>query len=257
MARLTALMIVRCPSSALQKDVVPPLGALSIEKLEFATSTPFRAAHTYEQMTAWGRKMSLVPTRTLALMTASFTFGAMPTIPRPFASAAMTPATFVPWPESSFHAAGSPLGAPLVQETLREASTLPSRSGCEASTPVSMTPTVTSGLPPVIAWASGALIRFAHHWSGENVSPSATGSLGSLGSPRQALPGGAPLSPPVAATPSTDRSRSSAAAKPGLDDSATTTPISGYAATSEPPARCRSACAELADASRSCLYSTT
>ena len=58
-------------------------------------------------MTASARKMSLAPERTPALMTASFTRGAMPTMPWPFASAAMIPATFVPCPESSFQAAGS------------------------------------------------------------------------------------------------------------------------------------------------------
>ena len=136
-----------------------------------ATSTPCSAAQTKEQMTASARKMSLVPLRVLALMTASFTFGAMPTMPWPFASAAMMPATFVPWPESSFQAAGSRFGAPPTQETLREGSTLSFRSGWLASTPVSMTPTRTFGLPPVIACASGALMRCAYHWSGENVSP--------------------------------------------------------------------------------------
>ena len=49
-------------------------------------------------MTASARKKSLSPWWMLALMTASLTFGAMPTMPWPFASAAIRPATFVPWP---------------------------------------------------------------------------------------------------------------------------------------------------------------
>ena len=113
-------------------------------------------------------EVAVAPEWMLALMTASFTLGAMPTMPWPFASAAITPATFVPWPESSFQAAGSRFGAPPTQETLREASMLPSRSGWLASTPVSITPTSTFGLPPVSAWASGALIRCEYHWSGES-----------------------------------------------------------------------------------------
>ncbi len=177
-------------------------------------------------MTASARKKSLEPFRMLALTTASLTFGAMPTMPIPFDSAAITPATFEPWPESSTHEAGSRFGLPPTQETLRDESMLPSRSGWLGSTPVSITPTSTFGLPPVILWASGALIRCEYHWSGENVSSSVAGKLGRPW-PSQPQPEGVATTLPTGATPSTSRFRSSFAAKPGSSDSAMTTSICG------------------------------
>ena len=88
---------------------------------------------------------------------------------------------------------------------------------------------VTFGLPPVIAWASGAWIRCEYHWKGENVSSSTTGQFGrSVRRP----------SPSPSRTASRRRCRRAqrrpragsgraSAAKPGSSDSAMTTSICG------------------------------
>src|SRR2546423_2058930 len=41
-----------------------------------------------------------------------------------------------------------------------------------------MSPTRTAGLPPVIAWACGALICRMSHWSGDRLSESVAGEFG-------------------------------------------------------------------------------
>src|SRR3990172_12922 len=63
------------------------------------------------------------------LMPAILTFGGTPTMPIPFAAAAIVPAVCVPWPLSSFQAAGAVLGTPPTQETLLAKSTFGARSG--------------------------------------------------------------------------------------------------------------------------------
>ena len=63
-------------------------------------------------------------------------------------------------------AAGAPSGAPDSHETLRAKSMFGIRSGWSLSRPVSRSPTTTAGLPPVIAFASGAWICRMSHCSG-------------------------------------------------------------------------------------------
>src|SRR6266550_4325085 len=117
-------------------------------------------AHMNAHTTASGKKK---PAALPALIPASRTSGATPTMPIPFAAAAIVPAVWVPWPLSSFQAAGLLSGAPLTQDALSAKSTFGARSGCVQSRPVSMSPTTTSGLPPVIACASGAWICVMSH----------------------------------------------------------------------------------------------
>ena len=85
------------------------------------------------------------------MIPASLTLGATPVMPKPFDAAAIVPAVWVPWPLWSSHAAGAVTGAPLSHETLRVKSMFATRSGWSLSRPVSMSPTTTAGLPPVIA----------------------------------------------------------------------------------------------------------
>src|SRR5207253_1591022 len=85
-----------------------------------------------------------------------WTFGATPTMPKPFEAAAIVPAVCVPWPLSSW-AAVPGTGAPLTQFALSATSMFCFRSGWLKSIPVSMSPASTAGLPPVIACASGRL----------------------------------------------------------------------------------------------------
>jgi len=51
------------------------------------------------------------------------------------------------------HAAGAWFGIPNSHDALRLKSMFWTRSGWSLSTPVSMSPTTTAGLPPVIAFA--------------------------------------------------------------------------------------------------------
>ena len=113
----------------------------------FVTSTPCVAAHMNAQTTASGKKN---PSALPALIPAILTFGATPTIPIPFDAAAIVPAVCVPWPLSSC-AAVPGTGAPLTQFALLATSRLACKSGWLKSIPVSMSPTRTDGLPPVIA----------------------------------------------------------------------------------------------------------
>ena len=83
------------------------------------------AAQTKLQMTASGKKNpALFP----ALIPAMRTFGATPTIPKPFDAAAIVPAVCVPWPLSSW-AARPATGAPLTQFALFATSMFGRRSG--------------------------------------------------------------------------------------------------------------------------------
>jgi hypothetical protein len=89
-----------------------------------------------------------------------------------------------------------------------------------------MSPTTTAGLPPVTAWASGALIWRMSHWSPVSGSPSVAGALGRSPSPPAAcssLRWVANAS--VADTPSTRLSRWRSVANAVLAERATTTPI--------------------------------
>jgi hypothetical protein len=87
-------------------------------------------AHTNAHTTASGKKN---PSALPALMPASFTLGATPTIPMVFLAAAIVPAVWVPCPLSSIHAAGLVSGAPLTQDALSAASTFGARSGVTPS----------------------------------------------------------------------------------------------------------------------------
>jgi hypothetical protein len=78
------------------------------------------------QTTASGKKR---PPAVPALMPAIRTSGATPTIPTPFAAAAIVPAVCVPWPLSSSAAAAPATGAPLRQLALSASSTFGRRSG--------------------------------------------------------------------------------------------------------------------------------
>src|SRR5919198_5980582 len=188
-----------------------------------------------EQMTASGKKN---PAALPALIPATWTFGATPTMPKPFEAAAIVPAVCVPWPLSSC-AAVPGTGAPLTQLALLATSMLARRSGWLKSIPVSMSPTRTDGLPPVIAWASGVWICAMSHWSPESESLSVAGEFGRP-------PGGGPASvdeesvadstpeSPVA-NPAVDAAfamlefSSRLSRNDGLDELAIATPICGYA----------------------------
>ena len=145
----------------------------------------------------------------------------------------MTPATFVPWPESSFQADGSWLGAPPTQDALRAGSML--RSGRCGS----RRPCVDHADDHVRAPTRDRMrLRRADPLrvplEREKVSASTTGELGS--SPSQPQPVAVAATLPTEATPATRRSWSSVSAKAGSLDSAMTTSICGYEATTEPPA---------------------
>src|ERR687888_1275482 len=194
-----------------------------------------------EQMTASGKKN---PAALPALIPAMWTFGATPTMPKPFDAAAIVPAVCVPWPLSSC-AAVPGTGAPLTQLALFATSMLALRSGWLKSIPVSMSPTRTAGLPPVIACASGVWICRMSHWSDDRESVSVAGELGRP-------PAGGPESVDELVADSTSDSWVANAAvdaafwmveslsrlsrNDGLLELAIATPISGYAYTSVPPA---------------------
>src|SRR5712691_4007147 len=118
-------------------------------------------AHMKAHTTASGKKK---PFTSPVLMAAIFTFGATPTMPKPTFAAAIVPAVWVPWPLSSFQADGLVLAVPPMHEALLLKSTFGARLGCVKSRPVSISPTVTEGLPLLIAWAAGAWIWSMSHW---------------------------------------------------------------------------------------------
>ena len=186
-------------------------------------SMPCVPAHMNAHTTASGKKK---PAALPALIPASFTFGATPTIPIPFAAAAMVPAVWVPCPLSSAQAAGLVSGAPLMQDALLAKSTLAAKSGCVASRPVSMSPTTTVGLPPVIACASGAWICCMSHCRPARVSSAPGAAAGAAVGPVLAItsPSLVPR-PSVRAAPLTLLFCCTAEAKVALLDRAMTTPI--------------------------------
>ena len=143
------------------------------------TSNPCVPAHMNAQITASGKKN---PSALPALIPAIFTFGATPTMPMPLDAAAIVPAVWVPWPLSSFAATSPGTATPLTQLALSALSTFAARSGCVKSRPVSMSPTSTSELPPVIAWACGAWICTMSNCSPDRLSESVAGALGRAGS---------------------------------------------------------------------------
>ena len=163
-------------------------------------------------------------------MPAIFTFGATPTMPRPFLAAAIVPAVCVPWPSSSIHAAGSWFGTPPTHETLREKSTFGARSGCVQSRPLSMSPTITEVLPPLIARASGAEIWSMSHWIELRGSSPGAGVPGSIGPAASVVPSSASCTPSAAveAAPCTDGSAASTASpNPTRSEVTIATPICG------------------------------
>src|SRR5919197_3890002 len=192
-------------------------------------------AQMNEHTTASGKKN---PSAFPALIPAMRTLGATPTMPKPFEAAAIVPAVCVPWPLSSC-AAVPWTGAPLTQFALAATSMLARRSGWLKSIPVSMSPTRTDGLPPVIAWASGVWICAMSHWSPDSESVSVAGEFGRP-------PGGGPVSADEESV--ADSMSETCVAKPdveaafamlgflsrfarndGLDELAIATPICGYA----------------------------
>jgi hypothetical protein len=130
-----------------------------------------------EHTTISGKKK---PASVEDLIAAIFVFGATPVMPNPFCAAAVVPAVCVPWPLRSSHAAGLGFGAPDSQDALLEKSMFWTRSGWSLSTPVSMMPVITAGLPPVTACARGVSICRMSHWSGNSGSWPA-GAFGSSG----------------------------------------------------------------------------
>ena len=151
-------------------------------------------------------------------------------MPKPLLAAAIVPAVCVPWPLSSC-AEVPATGAPLRQLTLSATSMFAARSGCVKSIPVSMSPTSTDGLPPVIACACGVLIWRMSHCNPESESASVAGVLGTA-------PGFAPVSstwvfgswyanPAVDEAPSMRLSLSRLSRNDSLSERAITTPICG------------------------------
>ena len=198
------------------------------------TSTWRSPAHMNAQITASGKKN---PTALPALMPAIFTFGATPTMPTPFDAAAIVPAVCVPWPLSSFAAAAPGTGAPLRQFALSASDTFGARSGWWKSRPVSMSPTSTDGLPPVIACACGVWIWRMSHCIDEKGSESAAGALGRV--PCAPLASSLPsldAKPAVEDTPSIRLSFARSFANDALSDRAIATPIWSYPYTNVPPA---------------------
>ncbi len=179
-------------------------------------------AHMNAHTTASGKKN---PPAVPALMPASFTLGATPTIPIPFLAAAIVPAVWVPCPLSSIHAAGLVSGTPPIQDTLSAKSTFGARSGCVKSRPVSMSPTTTSGLPPLMACACGALIWFMSHCRPDRLSPPGAGTGASTGPLLSITSLTFVANPSVRAAPATLPFCCTVAAKLGPLDRAITTPI--------------------------------
>jgi len=91
----------------------------------FVTLTWWLPAHMNAQTTDSGKKK---PAAFPALMPATLTFGATPTMPIVFFAAAIVPAVCVPWPLSSW-AARPGTAAPLTQFTLFATSMFCLRSG--------------------------------------------------------------------------------------------------------------------------------
>ena len=190
-------------------------------------------------------------------MPATLTFGATPVIPNPLSAAATVPAVWVPWPCRSSQASGSWTGRPVSHEALSAKSMFCTRSGWSLSRPVSMSPTVTSGLPPVTLCASKAWIWRMSHCRAARLS----GVAGSFGSSEGcSSAASAPPGPACAiglldsATPCTDLSVSRAAAKLGSADLAIATPIWRWFTTRVPPADSTARAAPVLEAF--CLYMT-
>src|SRR6185295_14287149 len=90
---------------------------------------------------------------------AAFTPGATPAMPTPLIAPAIVAATCVPWLDVvGFQAASAVFTTPPRQDALLSLAIWVTRSGCVLEMPLSRTPTTTSGLPVVTAFAAGVLI---------------------------------------------------------------------------------------------------
>ena len=138
-----AAVNVGWPSSTCSGVSVPP-------RLRLMTSAPCSRAQSTASRTS-DRAMN--PSESATLIGIRVDPGAMPAMPSPlFVSATIVPVTCVPWPSSSVTSA-------LFHTTLRGSTTwTPSRSGCDRSTPESITATTTDGSPVVVCHASGTSI---------------------------------------------------------------------------------------------------
>ena len=130
-------------------------------------------------------------------------------MPTPFRAAAIVPATCVPWPFSSTSAGSSQdpsgssaqgpsmAGMSVVKLRLRSASTLGARSGCDASMPVSITPTSTSARPRSVAKAprSVAPIIAMSHCRAASGSPVGAWAASRIAPVDVAMTGSAPARP--------------------------------------------------------------
>ena len=160
----------------------------------FTTSIPLSPAYVRASTLGCRKKY---PESWPALRFTRVTFGAMPSIPRPFVAAAIVPATCVPWLFSSTSAgsehdwSGSSAQGPSTSSMsvvkLRDsaASKFGAMSGCEPSMPVSMTPTRTPLRPGCtlcdsyfVAW-----IMAMSHWRGARGSKSPPGVASSSWAP--------------------------------------------------------------------------
>ncbi len=123
------------------------------------------AAQTKPQTTASVKKR-LVP-GSLTLMPASFTPGATPATPSPLRGEAIVPATCVPWSLPSVYGRQAPSdesATPPTQLADWDLEKFGARSGWVSSTPVSITPTVTSRLPSLTLAALSAPMARMSHW---------------------------------------------------------------------------------------------
>ena len=126
---LCAYLIARCSAFQIACWVLSlrQLYSYGSAKYELLVTSSLRSpAHMNEQTTASGKNR---PSARPALMPATFTFGATPTMPAPLDAAAIVPAVCVPWPLSSSAAAAPGSATPLVQSALSASETLARRSG--------------------------------------------------------------------------------------------------------------------------------
>jgi len=116
-----------------------------------------------------------------------------------------------------------------MHEALLAKSTFGARSGCVKSSPVSMSPTSTDLLPPLIARAAGAPIWSMSHCKPDRGSPPGAGIPASASSGDEpvsaTLPSSCVAKPVVATAPDTCAFAPSFCWKVGLSELAITTPI--------------------------------
>jgi hypothetical protein len=149
-------------------------------------------------------------------------------MPTPLMAAAIVPATCVPWVDVvGFQAASAVFTTPPRQDALLSFAICVARSGWVLEIPVSSTPTTTSGLPVVIAWASATSICVMSHCSPQSGSPvglpGASTAAEETDSSTSPSSSGVP-SPVVEATASTP-APDALVTNSGLAERATSTPI--------------------------------